>query len=205
MPADIVDSAWCPSQKTKDREDKAMSSATLYRRMCFGVIAVAFQVVATTTAHAQTTVGGHVGVLVPWITWAGGENGQTTTVFDYWSIGLPFGVTVRGQSRVFVDFEFVPAVTQIPHLTHETTLTVDPGVLYRLDHGFTIGLRAAFDIDSSRVGFIPLVNKSWKLSNQNGFFKTFFAELDLPVKFSRPPGGPATNPVTLATQFGFGF
>ena len=104
-----------------------------------------------------------------------------------------------------LDFEFIPTVSQIPHLTHETTLTVDPGVLYSLGHGLTVGLRAAFDIDSSRVGIVPLVNKSWKLGNQNGFFKTFFAEIDLPVKFSRPPGGPAANPVTLATQFGLGF
>lgn len=163
-----------------------------------GALCIAF----TLPALAQTSVGGHIGVLVPWVTWQGG---QTTTVFDYYSIGMPFGVTVRGQSRVFVDFEFIPTVSQVPHQTHETTLTVDPGVLYKLDHGFTVGLRAAFDINSSRVGFVPLVNKSWKLTKGDGFFKTFFAEVDLPLKFSRPPGGPATNPFTIATQFGLGF
>jgi hypothetical protein len=35
---------------------------------------------------------------------------------------------------MFVDFEFIPTVNQTPH---ETTRTVDPGILYRLNHGFT--------------------------------------------------------------------
>jgi hypothetical protein len=78
-------------------------------------------------------------------------------------------------------------------------------MLYRLGHGFTVGLRAAFDVNSPRVGFVPLVNKSWALPGGAGLFKTFFAEIDVPVKFSRPTGGPATNPTTFTTQFGFGF
>ena len=163
------------------------------------VIALALLGVSGRRLQAQTTVGGHIGFLVPWVTRAGGE---TTSVFDSYSLGLPFGVSVQGQGRMFVDFEFIPTVNQSPH---ETTLTVDPGILYKLDHGFTVGLRAAFDVNSSRVGFVPLVNKSWKLRNQIGIFKTVFAEVDVPVKFSRPPGGAATNPVTFATQFGFGF
>jgi hypothetical protein len=170
-----------------------------YRLRCFLVMAVALQIISGQSLHAQATLGGHVGFLVPWLTHAGGE---TTSVFDSYSFGLPFGVSVQGQGRMFVDFEFIPTVNQSPH---ETTLTVDPGILYKLNHGFTVGLRATFDINSSRVGFVPLVNKSWKLRNQIGIFKTVFAEVDVPVNFSRPQGGPATNPVTFATQFGFGF
>jgi len=153
----------------------------------------------TPAASAQTTVGGHIGILVPWVTRAGGN---TTTVFDTFSLGLPFGVSIKGQGRMFVDFEFIPHINQNPHLA---TLTVDPGVLWRLDHGFTVGLRAAFNVNSSSIGFVPIVNKSWKLHDQSGFFKTFFGEIDVPVTFDRPTGGPATNPVTFATQFGFGF
>jgi hypothetical protein len=166
---------------------------------CFLVMAIALLVVSPQSLHAQATVGGHLGFLVPWLTRSAG---QTTTVFDSYSFGMPFGVSVQGQGRMFVDFEFIPTVSQTPH---ETTLTVDPGVLYKISHGFTVGLRAAFDINSSRVGFVPLVNKSWKFRNQVGVFKAFFFEVDVPVKFSRPAGGPATNPVTLATQLGFAF
>ena len=114
-------------------------------------------------------------------------------------------VPVQGQGPVFVDFEFVPGVNQGP--PHNTSLTVDPGVLFKLGHGFTFGMRAAFDVNTSRVGFIPLLNKSFPLHSQpsKSFFKTFLVELDVPVKFDRPPGERATNPVTLATQVGFGF
>jgi hypothetical protein len=55
------------------------------------------------------------------------------------------------------------------------------------------------------VGFIPLVNKAWKFKDQSHFFKAYFVEADLPVKFNRPTGGPDTNPVTFATHFGLGF
>jgi hypothetical protein len=49
------------------------------------------------------------------------------------------------------------------------------------------------------------VSKSWPIRSENGFFKSYFAEADLPVRFNRPPGGPETNPVTLAAHFGLGF
>jgi hypothetical protein len=107
---------------------------------------------------------------------------------------------------VFVDFEFVPGIQ--PRTAHQTSLTVNPGVLFKLGHGFTFGMRAAFDVPSWRIGFIPLLNKSWPLHHQpsqKAFLKTFFVELDVPVKFGRPNGRMATNPVTLATQVGFGF
>jgi hypothetical protein len=163
-------------------------------------MAVGLLVVPMHSLYAQATVGGHLGFLVPWVTW---EGGQTNTVFDSYSFGMPFGINVGAQGhRMSVDFEFIPTVSQSPH---ETTLTVDPGVLYKLDHGYTVGLRAAFDIDASRVGVVPLLNKSWKLREPIGVFKAVYAEIDVPVKFSRPPGGPATNPVTFATQFGFAF
>ncbi|HET6843099.1 MAG TPA: hypothetical protein VFK06_15695 [Candidatus Angelobacter sp.] len=150
-------------------------------------------------AGAQVTVGGHVGFVVPWVTHA---DGQTTTQFDQYNLGFPIGVTFKGQGHFAVDFEMIPFVSQKPH---ETTLVVDPGVLYSLNHGVTVGMRAAFSVNSSQTGFIPLVNKSWKFKNQSGFFKAYFVEADLPVQFSRPTGGPATNSVTFATHFGLGF
>ena len=151
------------------------------------------------TATAQVTVGGHVGFVIPWVTHGGG---QTTTQFDKYNIGFPFGVTFKGKGHMAVDFEMIPFVSQNPH---ETTLVVDPGLLYSLNHGVTLGTRAAFSVNSAQVGFIPLINKSWKFKNQSGFFKAYFVEADFPVQFSRPTGGPATNSFTFATHFGLGF
>ena len=77
-------------------------------------------------------------------------------------------MSIKGQGRMFVDFEFIPHINEAPHLA---TLTVDPGVLWRLNHGFTTGFRATFNVNSSSIGFVPILNKSWKLHDQTGFFR----------------------------------
>jgi hypothetical protein len=58
---------------------------------------------------------------------------------------------------------------------------------------------------TSQFGFTPILNKSWQIKREGSFFKTYFVEADVPVRFNRPPGGPSTNPVTFAIHFGLGF
>lgn len=162
-------------------------------------LVMAFTVMAP-TASAQVTVGGHVGIVIPWVTHS---DGQTTTEFDSYSIGFPIGVDFKAEGPWIVSLEAVPFVNQGP--PHSTTVVVDPGLLYGLEHSFTVGVRAAFSINSPQVGFIPLINKSWKFKNQNQLFKAYYAEFDFPVQFNRPTGAPATNSFTFATHFGLGF
>lgn len=150
-------------------------------------------------AQAQVTVGGHVGFVIPWVTHSGG---QTTNIGDNFQIGFPLGVTFHGPGRMNLDLEMVPSFSDSPR---SVSLTVDPGVVWGLDKGWAVGLRAAFDVNSSRIGFIPLLNKSWKFKDQKGFFKSYFIEADLPVKFDRPTGQQGSNSVTFATHFGLGF
>lgn len=166
-----------------------------------GVVAVVFMMclVAAPAAQAQVTVGGHVGFVIPWVTHGGG---QTTTISDNFQIGFPLGVTFKGKGRMALDLEMVPSVSDDPR---SVTLTVDPGLVWSISHGWAAGGRVAFDVNSAQFGFIPLLNKSWKFKNQNGFFKAYFVEADLPVKFNRPTGFPSTNSVTFATHFGLGF
>jgi len=72
-------------------------------------------------ADAQTTMGGHIGFVLPLVTHAGG---QTTNIADNFSIGFPLGVTFKGSGRMAYDLELVPGVQDSPRLT---TLTVHPG------------------------------------------------------------------------------
>ncbi|MCU1251347.1 MAG: hypothetical protein JWQ49_4376 [Edaphobacter sp.] len=67
------------------------------------------------------------------------------------------------------------------------------------------GGRLAFVVNEPTWGFTPLVNKSWPIKHNNGFFKAYFVETDLPVRFSRPVGAPANNAVTFAMHFGVSF
>lgn len=149
------------------------------------------------TVEAQTTVGGHIGFVLPLVTHAGGK---TTNISDHFSIGFPLGVTFKGKGRMAYDLELVPGVQGTPRLTN---LTVHPGLVWDAGHDFGVGIRAAFDINSPQWGFTPLVNHSWPI--KGNFFKAYFVEAVLPIRFSRPTNGPASTPVTFGVHFGLGF
>jgi len=148
-------------------------------------------------ARAQDTLGGHIGFVLPLVTHSGGD---ITNLSDNFSIGFPVGITVKGSGRTAFDLEFVPTVQDSPR---QVTLTVHPGLLRSIGHNFTVGGRLAFDVNSAQFGFTPLVNKSFPI--EGGFFKAYFIEADMPVRFNRPVGGPSTNAVTFALHFGVGF
>jgi hypothetical protein len=172
---------------------------------------VALAVLATTMAagaplaQAQNgiTMGGHIGFVLPLVTHAGGQTINDTA--DQFSIGFPVGVTFKGSGRMAFDMELVPFINTAP--PRQTTLTVHPGLVWNLGHGWGAGGRLAFDVNSSDWGFTPLVNHSWPIRNasEHSFFKTYFIEADLPVRFNRPANAPATNAVTFAMHFGLGF
>jgi len=152
-------------------------------------------------ARAQDTLGGHMGMVLPLVTRAAGQT--TNDVADNFAIGFPIGITVKGQGRTAFDFELVPAI----HTTglKQTSLTVHPGLVWDIGHHFGAGMRAAFDVNSASWGFTPLINHSWPIRSEGGFFKAYFIEADLPVRFNRPAVGPGSNPVTFAMHFGLGF
>jgi hypothetical protein len=150
------------------------------------------------SAVGQTRVAGHIGFVLPLVT---DSDGATTTIADGFSIGFPTGITLKGPGRLAFDMEFVPFIQKSPR---SVSLTVHPGFVEAVGHGFAIGARAAFVVNSSTYGFTPLVNKSWPIEKP-GLLKAYFLEADLPVRFDRPTGGPATTPVTFAMHFGVGF
>ena len=59
---------------------------------------------ATPTVIAQTTLGGHIGFVLPLVTRIGG---QTTTLGDSFSIGFPVGLTAKGSGRMAFDLAFL--------------------------------------------------------------------------------------------------
>ena len=126
--------------------------------------------------------------------------GTTTNIADHFSIGFPLGITFKGSGRVAYDLELVPGVQGTPRVT---SLTVHPGFVWDAGHSFGVGLRAAFDVNSPQWGFTPLVNHSWPITDS--FFKAYFVEAVLPVRFNRQTFGPKTTPVTFGLHFGLGF
>jgi hypothetical protein len=100
------------------------------------------------------------------------------------------------------DLELVPSVKNTPRAV---TLTVHPGLVWGIGYGFAVGGRSAFDVNSLRLGFTLLVSKSWPITREGSFFKVYFAEAALPIRFNRPLEGPDTNAVTFGVHFGLGF
>jgi hypothetical protein len=159
------------------------------------------QVSRVPQAQAQTgkTLGGHIGFVLPLVT---DSSGNVTNLADAPAVGFPVGITIKGSGRLAFDLEFVPQINTTG--TRQTTLTVHPGLIYGLGHGWAVGGRLAFNVNDPTWGFTPLLNKSWPIRN-HGLFKGYFVEADLPVRFSRPVGAHATDAVTFATHFGVAF
>jgi hypothetical protein len=145
-------------------------------------------------------LGGHIGFVLPLVT---DSSGNVNNLADAPAVGFPVGITVKGSGRLAFDLEFVPQINTTGQRL--TSLTVHPGLIYGLGHGWAVGGRVAFDVNNPTWGFTPLVNKSWPIKRRNSFFKAYFVEADLPVRFSRPVNAPATNAVTFATHFGVSF
>jgi hypothetical protein len=152
-------------------------------------------------AKKGPTLGGHIGFVLPLVTHSGGQTINNLT--EQFAVGFPVGITVKGSGRTAFDLELVPQINTAGQRL--TTLTVHPGLIYSLGHGWAAGGRVAFVVDNATWGFTPLVNKSWPIKHNNGLFKAYFVEADLPVRFSRPVGAPATNAVTFAMHFGVAF
>ena len=113
---------------------------------------------------------------------------------------LPLAITVSGPGRMYFDLEFVPTVVDRPR---DITLTVNPGFLWRLGHGFAAGSRVGFDIRTSSFGITPLVVKSFPIEHR--FLRAYFIETDSVFRFDRPPDGRATNPFNFNMVFGLAF
>jgi hypothetical protein len=152
-------------------------------------------------AGAQDTLSGHVGVAFPLVTHtsAGGVS-TTATISDSFNIVFPFGIGVRpAGSPVVVDFEFDP---EVHPSNRSVTLLVQPGVIKPLPKHWAIGLRAAFEVNQSSLGFTALVNKSFPIPNHKA---RWFVEGDLPVRFSQQTNGVNASSVGFGIHLGLAF
>ena len=90
-------------------------------------------------AKKGPTLGGHIGLVLPLVTHSGG---QTTSLADQPAVGFPVGITVKGSGRTAFDLEFVPQYNATGQRL--TTLTVHPGLIYSLGHGWAAGGRSRY-------------------------------------------------------------
>jgi hypothetical protein len=146
-------------------------------------------------ASAQNRLGGHFGAVFPLVTHADGE---TVTIGDDFKVGFPMGVTVKTSDKWAFDLEFVPVIQNDPLFV---SLTVHPGILRSLAHGYTAGLRMAFDVEQPSWGFTPLLNKGFPVK---GTPYSMFVEGVVPIRF-QSDGTETHTSIGLAVHVGMGF
>ncbi len=130
------------------------------------------------------------------------HNNGETVFFDrtsIYSVGFPFGLTFNTSGKIKIDLEVVPFIN--PYIysdkAYEIHLLYHPGILYPLSNGWTLGLRAAFEIGQGQFGFTPLINKSFKRDKG----AMFFFEIVAPGRF----GPEKTSGYTQLGGIHFGF
>ena len=174
-----------------------IKTLTLSAAFTFSTVSLAADEAAP-AARPSTTVGGHVGLAVPLVTFADPITGIGA---DYTLIGLAPGVTVKLDEHWSIDFEMVAYSDFWGSTTDGTgslsSLVVDPGVIY--NWGFmATGLRTAVHVGKTQNwGFIPIINKGFPIGNSG---LAAFVELDFPIFFNE-----AGASLTIQPQAGIAF
>jgi len=74
------------------------------------------------------------------------------------SVGFPVGVNVLYSDRFGFSYEITPTIKSTSESSKVSSILIDPGTMFRFDHGFTIITRLAFET-SGRYGFTPVFNQ----------------------------------------------
>lgn len=93
------------------------------------------------------------------------------------SIGFPVGVNVLYSERFGFSYEITPTIKSSHSISKTSNLLVDPGPMFRFQHGFTIISRLAFET-SGRYGVTPVFNQVFIRTK----VASYFVALSLPAR-----------------------
>lgn len=146
---------------------------------------------------AKTRIGGHVGFVLPLV--ARSSNSTALPIVDNFTIGFPVGLTVRTNSPVAFDFEFIPFINTPGR--NNFFLTIHPGIIYGFKKKYAVGVRAAYDAGNDSYGFTPLISRGFKINKKLGWF----IEGDFPIRWNRGATGDRFASGAFAVHFGLAF
>jgi hypothetical protein len=99
---------------------------------------------------------GYMSFILPLVT-----TSKTTTTNDFsgaFSIGFPVGINILYSDRFGYSFELSPTIKAQNGESKVSNLLIDPGLVFRMKHGFAIVGRLAFETEG-RYGVTPLLTK----------------------------------------------
>lgn len=112
------------------------------------------------------------------------------------AIGFPVGVNILYSDKFGFSFEITPTVQTGNGSSKTSKILIDPGPMFRFEHGFTIISRLAFET-TGRYGFTPVFNKIIVRTKALNYFMA----ASLPCRF----GNSELPSIGGSLQFGFIF
>ncbi len=170
--------------------------------LCLILLLFIFNTEARPDSTTLPGIGGHIGIVQPIASW---KKNKITTINEqeFYSIGFPIGITIKNSSSPWaIDFEWVAFIKPSINDTkspYKLTSLWHLGILYSAGGGFTIGLRAAFELETDQFGFTPLINKGIKINqSMNWFF-----EIVLPARWGPEKKDSFTQILAIHTGISF--
>ena len=137
---------------------------------------------------------GFVAIIHPLITFTSDET--TTNFSDYYIVGMPIGINIWKNKKIGFSFELVPYIKSDNEISKTNNLLIHPGILVKLNHGYTFAGRVAFET-SGRYGFTPVISKVIKKYDDYAYY----ISVPSPVRF----GNDKPSSIGLGFQFGISF
>ncbi len=164
--------------------------------LTFTLLTVASSARAQDAPTSGPTIGGHLGMALPIVTFADKVTGIGA---DFVTLGITPGISVNLDKHWTIDFEFV-VLNEVKNTPAKTTFVVDPGVVYHFP-SIALGLRVASEVGApSNVGLVPIIVVPFKISK----VFSYFIEGDIPL-FLRDAGTKIQPSASFQFQTGVGF
>lgn len=149
------------------------------------------------SAIAQQTypkLTGYVSITHPIGTW--NKEAVKYNFKDDYTIIFPIGLNLMKSERFGFSFELSPAIKSDSNGTKVTSVLFHPGAVFKLNKGFGMAGRLAFETNG-RFGFTPVLNKVIAKKAAHNYWLA----VPFPVRF----GNNQPTSIGMGLQFGVGF
>ena len=124
------------------------------------------------------------------------KDGFTGNFGKVYTVSFPFGINLLKSDKFGISFEISPAIRTENNIAKVSSITFQPGAMFRYPHGFNFIGRVAFE-SNGRFGVSPVFNKVVV----RGKDANFFASLSFPVRFGNALPASVGSGLQLGVSF----
>ena len=162
--------------------------------LLLGIIAIMNKPAFSQQTEVYPKVMGYFSVTQPFATLV---NGTFTSNFgNVYDVSFPFGLNLLKSDKFGFSFEVSPTIRTEKNISKISTISFQPGAMFRYGHGFTLITRLAFET-SGRYGFTPVFNKVI----HHGKDCNIFAAVPFPVRIGNAQPWSISSGLQLGVSF----